>query len=324
MSTPQTIVGHTLQREQLQSDIASGNVAHAYLFSGPAHVGKHTLALQFASQLLLLGVEDSERETVQHSIDTLTHPDLLVLDALWMADTQDDWNMIAQYSNVAQGHRAKKKVKTDVIGIDEVRALQERLYETGTGRYRCCIITSVERMHAEAANAFLKLLEEPPEGVVFLLTTQAQSSLLPTIVSRSRSVSFRRVAQKDMRTLLAGVPEDDAAFILHIARGAPGMAVLLTRDPEYLRFHKTLHERAQSFWHMQSLARRMDILEPLHTRSQEAEHLLLHLGLALRSQGVSLKPEHAKAFTQLVRALETNAHRQLLSQRFACQVSCTA
>ena len=320
MHTLKDIVGHVLQCEQLQGDIEKDNVAHAYLFSGPEHVGKHTLARNFAAELLLQDVPEDRRDATLHAIENLTHADLFVLDMLWTDGDNDDWDRIAKYSNVPQVHRKKARAKTDVIGIDDVRALHERLHETGTGTFRCCIITSVERMQAEAANAFLKLLEEPPEGLVFLLTTQAQSSLLPTVVSRARVVPFRGVSPADMRPLLAHMSEDDQSFILHIAAGAPGMAIALRDDPDLLRMHRTVHGTARSFWSQNSVAGRMRTLVPLHKRGQEADDLLLHLGLTLREYGND-NLRFVQAYQRLVSDLNTNAHRQLLSQRFALELA---
>ncbi|MDP7069412.1 MAG: hypothetical protein QF815_02695, partial [Candidatus Peribacteraceae bacterium] len=171
-----------------------------------------------------------------------------------------------------------------------------------------------------AANAFLKILEEPPKGLVFLLTTQAQESLLPTIVSRTRVVPFRRVAPKDVRIILEGVSEDDVKFILHIARGALGIAVALRDDPDLLRLHRTIHGTAQSFWRSQSAAERMQILSVISKRGEEAEDLLLHIGLALRLQPDRVLEAKAPAYHRLMEGLQTNAHRQLLVQRFALEV----
>ena len=315
------IIGHVLEQEQLQSDLEQKNVSHAYLFSGPRHIGKRSLAFKFASELLTKNVPEEKREAVLHSIENLTHSDLFVLDMLWTDGTNDDWNVLAKHSNVPQIHRSKSKSKTDTIGIDDVRALQERLHETGSGTYRCCIITSMERMQAEAANAFLKLLEEPPEGLVFLLTTQAQNALLPTIISRARTMAFRRVSPKDMHTLLSGVPDDDKTFMLHIASGAPGMVIRLRDDPDFLRLHKAVHSEALSFWSSGSTTERMKMLKPLHKRTIEADDLLLHLGLTLREQKEGIDPKNAMAYQRLVADLHTNAHRQLLTQRFALELS---
>lgn len=321
MSKLKTIIGHKLQQEQLQADINQGNVAHAYLFSGPAHIGKMTTAHQFAYSLLTHGVPEEKLPAVRQSFEHLTHPDLLILDQLWMEDTCDDWDIIAKTSNVPQAHRAKKPAaKTNIISIDDVRALHERLMETGTGVYRCCIIRSVERMQDAAANAFLKILEEPPEGLVFILTTQAQGALLPTIISRARVLQFRRVGLNDINRLLDGVSEDDRSFILHLASGAPGLAVQLRNDPDLLCMHRTVHGTAQSFWRSQSLRDRLGILAPLKNRDDEAQNLLLHLGLTLREQSPDLVLRYTDAYQQLTTDLQSNAHRQLLAQRFALSV----
>ncbi|MAE68615.1 hypothetical protein CL635_02295 [bacterium] len=317
----QKIIGHLSQQEQLRSDLQQDNVSHAYLFSGQRHLGKMSLALQFAFDLLSTDVAEERNEQMQSQFERLTHPDLLVLDQLWMEETCDDWDEIAQTSNVPQIHRSKApKAKTDIISIDDIRALHERLMDTGSGKYRCCVIRSVERMKDAAANAFLKILEEPPEGLVFLLTTEHQSSLLPTIISRTRVVPFQRTSIKDLKILLEGVPEDDQKFLMHIASGAPGMVVRLRDDPDLLRLHRTVHTTAQTFWRAHSLRERLQILSSLHKRGQESDDLLLHLGMTLREQSAATVCKNAPAFAQLAADLHTNAHRQMLAQRFVLSI----
>jgi len=315
------IIGHETQRESLKQDIAQGNVAHAYLFSGPEHLGKMSLALAFAADLLSVDADGEERKRIVSRIEKLTHSDLLVLDQLWMEDVCEDWDVIAQFSNVPQVHRSKKPpAKTDTIGIDDIRAIQALLYGKASGRYRCCIIRSIERMQDTAATSFLKILEEPPERLVFLLTTENPGSLLPTIVSRSRVVDFRRLPTREIRQLLAGVDEDDARFIQHLAHGAPGTAVLLRDDPDLLRTHRLVHGTAQAFWQSKALLERMKMLSPLHERGAESDMMLLHLGLTLRERMLQASAEHVRAFADLTAGLESNAHRQLLCQSFVLEV----
>jgi hypothetical protein len=315
------LVGHTSQLMELERDIAYGNIAHAYLFSGPRHLGKMTVANRFAFEILAHGLDNGERKDVQRNIERLTHPDFLVLDQLWMEETMEDWDTIAKSSNVSQTHRSKAKVKTDTISIDDIRALQERLIETGVGAMRCCVIRSMERMRDEAANAFLKILEEPPPGLVFILTTQKKSTLLPTIVSRTRTINFRPLSTKDLRPLLEDCSDDDRQFILHLAQGAPGIVKLLCSDPDALREHKLIHGNANSFWNAYSLTERLRLLEPLYERDEESDEFLLHLALALREQSPSIKPQNIKALSSLVAGSKTNVHRQLLAQEFALAVS---
>lgn len=317
----ETIIGHSTQQQQLRSDIESKNITHAYLFSGQQHLGKMSLALRFARDILAADVAEEERPHLHSRIEKLTHPDLVILDQLWIEGVCEDWDTIAKYSNVQQAHRAKKPgAKTDVISIDDIRLLQERLIETGTGTHRVCIIRSMERMQDAAANAFLKMLEEPPQGLVFILTTENVGTLLPTIVSRCRSIAFRTVPSKDIKILLSGTDEDDHQFILHMASGCPGLAVQLRDDPDLLRLHRTVHGTAQSFWRSHSMRERLQVLVPLHKRGEDADTFLLHLGLTLREQAPDVIAKHAIAYNRLAADLRTNAHRQLLAQQFALSV----
>jgi len=312
------IRGHVLQREELLSDLASDNVAHAYLFSGKRHLGKMSIAHWFALELLSHEMEEEQQQNVRNQVERLVHPDFLVLDQLWIEGICDDWDVIGKLSNIPQQHRAKRpSAKTDTISIDDVRILQERLYETGTGRWRCCLIRSVERMQDPAANAFLKILEEPPPGLVFLLTTQTLSSLLPTVISRTRVLKFRPLSRPDISPLLSPLSDDDIQFILHLAQGAPGVAVTLRENPDALRDQRLMHAQAQSFWQAHLLRERLQLLSPLHKRDERSDQFLTHLSLTLREQMPGAAPVCARALSSLAAGLRTNAHRQLLAQEFA-------
>ncbi len=309
------IIGHERQRADLEADLASGNIAHAYLFEGPAHVGKFTVARWFARLLLARGLLPERAEAVHGAMARLLHPDDLVLDQLWIEERCDDWGVIARSSNVPQEHRQKAGMRSDTISIDDVRCIQDRLHETGTGKHRCCTIRSVERMQEPAANALLKILEEPPPGRVFLLTTQSIGSLPPPVVSRARVLRFRRLPAKAMTPLVAGLPDDDAQFLLHLAEGAPGRLQTLRGDPDALLRERQAHAQAAALWQARP-AETLKLLAPLRERGPDADRFLLHIAMTLRE--VRGRPPHwAVAFDDLARGLATNAQRDLLLQRFA-------
>ncbi|MDO8468929.1 MAG: hypothetical protein Q7S29_04190 [Candidatus Peribacter sp.] len=320
MPRPHSIVGHDAIRAELEQDLVTGNVSHAYLFAGPRHLGKMTLARWFATELLSAGQPPEALERTAHDCERMMHSDLFILDQLWIADQCEDWAVIAQTSNAPQQVREKKGVKTDTIGIDDIRSLQERLQETASGQYRCCIIRSAERLQTEAANALLKILEEPPASLVFVFTTQALSSLPSTIVSRMRVIRFHPLSHRELAPLLKGVEDEDRQFILHLAQGAPGIAHALKTDPEALRSHRLVHSKAVSFWRTHSFKERLQILDPLLKRGTEADQMLLHLALALREQSPSSLPS-VQALHELASGLHTNAHRGLIVQRFGMRVS---
>ncbi|HLD71557.1 MAG TPA: hypothetical protein VI873_03010 [Candidatus Peribacteraceae bacterium] len=319
---PKEIVGHSASLAQLTEDIESGNVVHAYLFTGPKHLGKFTVAQWFARRLLTVGSADDEARTrVWDQMDRLIHPDYFQLDQLWMEDVCEDMAVIGCTTNIPQKHRQESKAKLNEISIDDVRALHERLHEIGSGQFRCCIIRSAERMRDSAGNAFLKMLEEPPKGMVFLLTSEFPTLLLPTLLSRTRQLRFTRLSQEELRPLVASMPPDDAQFLLRLAQGAPGVVQRLKTDPEALRKERMKYTQASDFWRTTSTVERLQMLKPLHDRSDESDTFLLHLSLALREQGEGSSERHSTALHQLIRGLKTNAQRKLLAQQFALAVT---
>jgi len=313
------ILGHRTQLEQLRQDLQTGNVSHAYLFEGARHLGKFSVAKWFASELLTAHLEGAERAAAEHQVERLLSSDLLVLDKLWIEDQMEDFDEIAKYSNITQDHRKKAKARSDTISIDDVRAIQERLYEIPTGRFRCCLIRSVERMQAEGVNALLKILEEPPQGLVFILTTESMSSLLPTLVSRARVLRFSRLHDEEMEQLLADASEQDARFLIRLAQGAPGVIVRLRGDPERLRAEHALYAAAVAAWHSGSLLECLQNLRPLEDKTA-AGRFLLHLALSLRDEILTLPAGAGEALMELVRGMDTNVSRQMLAQKFAMDV----
>jgi DNA polymerase-3 subunit delta' len=318
---PADIVGHQEQCAALRGDIASGNVSHAYLFHGPEHLGKMTTALWFARELLRVGKDPEHYEQIDHEIERLTHSDLFVIDQLWIKETCEDWKIIGKSSNIPQLHRQKSEAKTDAISIGDIEELHRLLNEKGLSQYRCCIIRSAERMQSgegKASNSLLKILEEPPEGLVFILTSSSLDALFPTIVSRSRTLSFRRVAEQKLLAMIPHIPEDDRQFILTLAQGAPGIVRMLSDDPDMLRDHRMLRGKAAAFWQSRSLSDRLQHLAPLLERGEEADRFLLHLAMTLR-ETIMRSPETAQALLELFHGLKTNAHRQIIVQRFAVE-----
>ncbi len=317
---PHPLIGHARQITELAQDIESGNIAHAYLFAGSPSLGKSTIAKWFAREILTDKKTPEEKEVIDHELERLIHADFLSLDQLWIEEQCEDFDIIAQSTNVPQQHRAKTPtMKTDTIGIDDVREIQMRLQESGDGKFRFCFIRGIERMNESAANSFLKILEEPPPGRVFLLTTDTLATVIPTILSRSRVLRFQRVADKDIISLLKDTPEEDRSFILHLAQGAPGTAIKLLRDPDLLRIEHTLHDTALAFWEDSSSIDRMMALKPLFERGPESDRFLFHLALALR-ETTNYKPEQERALSHLSEGLRTNANRQLMTEEFALQI----
>ena len=201
------IIGHEWAADLLQRAIKSDRLAHAYLLTGPASIGKTHLAWQFAAALNCTG---DVRPCGECRACTRTHlgshPDVSVVEP--------------------DGARIK---------IDQIRDLRRDLSLSPVeGRWRVCIVSDFQAATVEAANALLKTLEEPPSRVVLILTSTDASLLLPTIVSRCQLVSLRAVPPGIVEDALVTRFDQDpasAALLARLSGGRVGWAVRAATDP---------------------------------------------------------------------------------------------
>jgi DNA polymerase III subunit gamma/tau len=175
------VVGQEPVVRTLSRAIETGRVAHAYLFSGPRGTGKTSTA-----KVLAMGLNCAQGPTPE--------PD----------GTCESCRAIVNNSSldVVEMDAASNR------GIDEIRDLRDRVnLAPVAGRMKVYIIDEVHMLTAEAFNALLKMLEEPPEHVVFVLATTEKHKVLPTIISRCQSFDFRRPGVETLKEKLAEIAE---------------------------------------------------------------------------------------------------------------------
>lgn len=214
MQTNWGLLGHEWAVDLLRQHVVNGP-RHAYLFTGPAGVGRRTLALRFAQALNAdnppaPGEFDPASRTSQQ-LERMQHADLSVV-------------------QVAEDARE--------IKIEQIRDLGRGLaLAPYMAAWKIALLLNLEQSTESAQNALLKTLEEPPARVILLLTAESAEALLPTIVSRCETLRLRPLGLAETAAGLHtqfGLPPDQADLLAHISGGRPGAALRLHAQPETL------------------------------------------------------------------------------------------
>jgi DNA polymerase-3 subunit delta' len=240
-----SLVGHREAEAALLAAYRSGRIPHAWLIGGPRGIGKATLAYRLAR--FVLAHPDASAPDVQNAINLQvdsTHPVARQIAAgahgglLTLERTAND-----------------KGVMRTVITVDETRETIGFFGSTAAvDGWRVCVVDTVDELNANAANALLKILEEPPRRSILLLLTHAPGKVLPTIQSRCRKLALRPLSNDDVAQAAAGaagINVDDPALVAaaEVAEGSVGRALGLL-DGDALKLHQRTGELLQRLPHV--------------------------------------------------------------------------
>ena len=208
------IIGQPKAVALLERSLERGGLSHAYLFVGPPHVGKMTLALSMAQAVNCEAEEIPCTECVScRRIASNIHPDVQVI-----------------------GLSSAEKTE---IGIEQIKEIQRAAslppYE---GKHKVFIIDRAEILSSEAANCLLKTLEEPSPQVLFILLTARERLLLPTIVSRCQRVELRPLPVTMLKEILDQhykVNSQKAELLARLSGGCVGWALIALEDEQLLQ-----------------------------------------------------------------------------------------
>jgi DNA polymerase-3 subunit delta' len=222
-----SVIGHAAALAALDRALASERPPHAWLFSGPDGIGKAAVALEFAAALNCTGWEGRPESRpcgeCRNCRDTLggRHTDVELVAPGGICDEPDH----------------KEHTESRDLRICQIRRVEHLLsLSPYTGAHRIAIIDAADSLHTEAANAFLKTLEEPPDGSIIILLVERDERLPETIMSRCQRLPFHPIERSLITETLIerGATPEDAETIAAAAAGRLGWALQAMEDPSLL------------------------------------------------------------------------------------------
>lgn len=205
------LLGHDSAQAEFDRALAAGRLHHAWLITGPAGIGKATFAYRIARLLLSC---NADPHAVARRIAAGAHADLFTLERTISPST--------------------KRLRAE-IAVDDVRAAGDFLRLTpAEGGWRIVVVDRADELNRNAANALLKILEEPPQAALLLLVCAAPGRLPPTVCSRCRRLALRPLSDDVMdallRRLLPDADETERLRLISLAEGSPGRALVLAEN----------------------------------------------------------------------------------------------
>jgi DNA polymerase-3 subunit delta' len=262
------LVGHEWVIRVLARGIATDHVAHAYLFTGPHAIGKTALARALAQALQCAGSNRPCGECLScQKIARNRHPDVQIVEGVPVGYKFDE-------KSPPPPPRANDWERR-ILKIDQMRMIQHDVSRAPfEGRWKIVILRRFEEANEEAANAFLKTLEEPPSHTRLMLTARDASLLLPTIASRCQVFALRPLAPAQIGQVLIekSIDRDHAQLLARLSGGRLGWAVRAASNPAMLdarRAHldalnAAVNEgRAERLMRAEGLAKKSDDLPEL-------------------------------------------------------------
>jgi len=243
--------------DTLRRALTQERVAHAYLLHGPDGVGKRAVAYEMARALQCpeQPAEACDDCPVCRKTRRMVHPDVHVhLPHPWSQEKDRDEEDMGKrirrlgenpYAAIDYVRRPSLSDPSETSNqqvyyrIDQVRqdVIQPMSLARGEGQYKVNLLIDAEKMREEAANAFLKLLEEPPPQTVFLLTTNRPEQLLPTILSRCQRLRFDPLLPETIEQALIDredMEPDAASMLARMADGSYSQALELAANEDLM------------------------------------------------------------------------------------------
>jgi DNA polymerase-3 subunit delta' len=298
------IIGHRKQLNLLQQDLDRDNLAHAYLLAGPADLGKFTVAKNFAKAVQTKDLPEEKIFQLSSLIDRGIHSDTIIF---------------------------QNETPEESIKIEQIRTLLNNLQMTGDSWRRILVMENIDLMTMEAANAMLKMLEEPPQKVLFIFTTSNPKAILETIISRVRRVDFQLMPPEELFHELKNryrlEDEGRISRVVELALGRVAKAIKLLENGEHLQAYEDIYTQIRNFLERRDVASAFNFVGQIHNDQLLTQIFLEIASIVLRNElKTAVEKGGAKeiAFAsgrldklfEVKSMSETNANSRLLLENF--------
>jgi DNA polymerase-3 subunit delta' len=279
-----SIIGHHPQLQLLNAFLHKKKMHHSFLFCGPEHVGKMTIARSFAQKLI--GGETNEG----WMICDVAHSDLVTI------------------APIVEEKKGKMVYKD--ISLDQLFSARRSFALAPDQKAKVLIIDDAERMTISAQNALLKTLEEPQKNRFIILVAHRPDQLLETIVSRCFVVHFSLVNDPDFHA--QGFDQQ----CVDDAQGRPGYAYRLQDDPEFVEIISFARDQLRTLSRM-SLVERMQLATELSKKDEKYLSCFFYAWIyRVRLAALQTKKFHLLKIAQRVESVlvllqDTNVNKQL-------------
>src|SRR5208282_2775114 len=215
------LVGHETAERELRRLVELGRLPHAILLCGPRGIGKATLAFRLARFLLA----ERDHPTGPAGQELATDPECGVFHRVAAGGHADLLTVERAYDP------RRRRLRGEIV-VEDAREITAFFRLTAAeGGWRIVVVDGAEEMNRNAANALLKILEEPPRRALLLLISHSPGRLLPTIRSRCRRLALPPLSEADVIALLRqhqpDLPADEAGGLARLASGSIGRALAL-------------------------------------------------------------------------------------------------
>lgn len=309
----ETIVGNQKAKNYFKTSIKNSQIPHAILLTGKNGIGKLAFAQALAQTLNC----ESPTETNDAcgkcrsctKINNFIHPDIhYILPVFSKKVSGEGGSSQATSADFFDTFRDKFSQnpyyvfdewlmdldagnKQFTIYIDEIRQLKKKvLLKNFEAKYKVAILWNADKLNMQAANALLKILEEPPKNTVFVLIAENTTRLLPTIISRCQNTKLSLISSKEIADQLIGsqnLPQKEAAKIAFISEGSYARALQLANNTDH-----SVIEEFQNWMRLCYSGKLGEIkvwMEGIEKRSKEFQKLFLKFGLQKMHDSLAFK-----------------------------------